>query len=200
MKKDKYRDFCHLANNEVEGAGYRIRTRGTGGTLILAPHGGGIEPGTSELAEAIAADDHSLYIFEGLKASGNEDLHITSSNFDEPACQRMITRAERIVTVHGEERADAVVFIGGLDEGGVDEMITALASAGFVVKAPDKEHLKGQAPKNVCNSGRSGAGVQLEIMEGLRSTFFRALTPRSERQHTTSAFLRFVAAVREALS
>ena len=31
-----------------------------GPTLILAPHGGGIERGTCELARAIAGDDHNL--------------------------------------------------------------------------------------------------------------------------------------------
>jgi phage replication-related protein YjqB (UPF0714/DUF867 family) len=51
---------------------------------VIAPHGGGIEPGTSELATAIAGDDFSLYLFEGLKSAGNGELHITSTNFDEP--------------------------------------------------------------------------------------------------------------------
>jgi phage replication-related protein YjqB (UPF0714/DUF867 family) len=199
MKDDKYRDFLHLGNHEVKGVDYCIRTRSATGVLILAPHGGGIELGTSELAEAIAADDHSLYLFEGLKINGNGDLHITSSNFNEPTCLAMMAQADRVVTVHGEERDVAVVFIGGLDKIGIERMSASLVSSGFVVKGPDKTHLKGHARTNVCNRGRSGAGVQLEITEGLRGTFFRALSPRSERQHTTSEFVRFVGAVREAL-
>jgi phage replication-related protein YjqB (UPF0714/DUF867 family) len=43
---------------------------------ILAPHGGGIEPGTSELAEAVAGEGLSFYAFEGLKRSGNAVLHV----------------------------------------------------------------------------------------------------------------------------
>ena len=54
-----------------------------------------------------------------------------------------------------------------------------------------KPHLDGKGAKNICNRGRGGAGVQLEITEGLRRTFFRQLSPRSERQHTTPAFERF---------
>lgn len=198
MKNDKYRDYRDLADHEVEGVDYRIRSR-TAATLILAPHGGGIERGTSELAEAIADADRSLYIFEGLKAGGNEDLHITSSHFDEPVCLAMLAQAAHVVTVHGEERDDAVVFVGGLDKAGVDRMSASLASAGFVVKAPDKPHLEGRAKENVCNRGRSAAGVQLEITEGLKLTFFRSLSPRAERQHTTHAFSRFVGAVRGTL-
>jgi phage replication-related protein YjqB (UPF0714/DUF867 family) len=199
MKDDKYRDFFDLRDHEVMGVDYCVRTRSATGVLILAPHGGGIELGTSELAEAFAADDHSLYLFEGLKDAGNGDLHITSSNFNEPTCLAMMAQADRVVTVHGEERNDAVVFIGGLDVVGIERMGASLAYSGFVVKMPDKAHLKGHALTNVCNRGRNGAGVQLEITEGLRRTFFRALSPCSERQHTTSEFVRFVGAVRETL-
>ena len=65
MSEDKYKDFTQLAANESAGVDYQIRTRPAGTTLVLAPHGGGIEPGTSELAEAIAASDHSFYILRG---------------------------------------------------------------------------------------------------------------------------------------
>jgi phage replication-related protein YjqB (UPF0714/DUF867 family) len=199
MKDDKYCNFLDLAGNEVRDVDYCVRARSAGSILILAPHGGGIELGTSELAKAVAADDHSLYLFEGLKVAGNHNLHITSSNFDEPICRAMLKQANRVVTVHGEERVDAVVFIGGLDEVGIERMSASLTSSDFAVERPDKSHLKGHAQTNICNRGRSGAGVQLEITEGLRRMFFRALSPRSERQHTTSEFVRFVDAVREAL-
>ena len=37
---------------------FRVRVRRSkSDTVIIAPHGGGIEPGTSEIAEAIAASD-----------------------------------------------------------------------------------------------------------------------------------------------
>lgn len=195
---DKYRNFRDLADHEAQDA-YRIRFRKLSATLILAPHGGGIEPGTSELAEAIATDDHSLYLFEGLKVSGNLDLHITSANFDEPTCREIVVEADRVIAIHGDDTEDAVVFIGGLDQGGIERLSRSLVLAGFAVKAPDRPNLKGDSKMNVCNRGRTGAGVQLEISDGLRNTFFRALSPRSERQHTRPAFLRFVGAVREAL-
>jgi phage replication-related protein YjqB (UPF0714/DUF867 family) len=42
----------------------------------VAPHGGAIEPGTSEVAKQVADNDLSLFIFEGIKPKGNKRLHI----------------------------------------------------------------------------------------------------------------------------
>ncbi len=47
---------------------YLILSRqGTSGIAVMAPHGGGIEPGTSEIANRVAGDEHAYYSFEGLK-------------------------------------------------------------------------------------------------------------------------------------
>jgi phage replication-related protein YjqB (UPF0714/DUF867 family) len=194
MSDDKYTNFNHLAANESVGVDYRIRRRSAGTTLVLAPHGGGIEPGTSELAEAIAGADHAFYIFEGLKAGLNGNLHITSSHFDEPSCLAMLAVSDAVLAIHGEHSGELAVFIGGLDTERSARMRSELLNQGFDVRAVDRADLEGTDANNICNRGRSGAGVQLEIAEGLRSTFFRHLSPRAERQHTTTAFVRFVAA------
>jgi phage replication-related protein YjqB (UPF0714/DUF867 family) len=167
--------------------------------LVLAPHAGGIEPGTSELAEAIAARTCSLYMFEGLKRTNNCDLHITSTHFDEPDCLIALGRSDTVLAIHGEDSDTSVTYIGGRDREGRERIATALRAAGFVVQDVDRPHLAGEAPENICNRGRSGAGVQLEITAGLRRTFFRRLSPRAEREHTTKAFDRFVKAVRTGL-
>ncbi len=78
-----YRNFEELKEKEVEGRDYRIRKNLKDSTvLIMAPHGGKIEPGTAEIAEAIAGHDYSFYSFEGLKADRNSNLHIESHLFD----------------------------------------------------------------------------------------------------------------------
>ena len=65
---DRYRRFADLAANECLGVDYRIRVEDRGTPfVILAPHGGWIEPGTSEIAEALAGTDLSFYAFEALK-------------------------------------------------------------------------------------------------------------------------------------
>src|SRR5258705_12941810 len=62
---DKYRNFAELARNEVSGVDYRILVRrGMAAFAIVAPHGGGIEPGTSEITLAVAVEDFSYYSFE----------------------------------------------------------------------------------------------------------------------------------------
>ena len=38
---------------------------------IIAPHGGKIEPGTSEIVRSIAAEDYNFCAFEGIKPAGN---------------------------------------------------------------------------------------------------------------------------------
>jgi phage replication-related protein YjqB (UPF0714/DUF867 family) len=86
--------------------------------LVLAPHAGGIEPGTSELAEAIAARTCSLYMFEGLKRTNNCDLHITSTHFDEPDCLIALGRSDTVLAIHGEDSDTSVTYIGGRDREG----------------------------------------------------------------------------------
>ncbi|MCM4084720.1 poly-gamma-glutamate hydrolase family protein [Paractinoplanes hotanensis] len=59
----------------------------------MALHGGGIEPGTSELFLAIAGYHpaggatggpvHDYWMFEGIRSSGNAALHITSASCDD---------------------------------------------------------------------------------------------------------------------
>ena len=84
---DKYPDFATLARNERAGVDFGILVRRARPAFaIVSPHGGGIEPGTSEIADGIAVLDFSYYAFEGLKSQGNSDLHITSTRFDEPMC------------------------------------------------------------------------------------------------------------------
>jgi phage replication-related protein YjqB (UPF0714/DUF867 family) len=197
--RDKYSSFAELARFEEEGQTYRIRIRSVGSrTFIVAPHGGGIERGTSELTQAVAADDLSFYIFEGIKKSGNHDLHIMSTRFDEPQCLELIQQVERVVTIHGESRDKDVLFLGGLDAAGLQQMQSCLEKNGFAVMKPDKVYLKGTAVSNVCNRSGSGAGVQIEIAEGMRRTFFKSLTADGARV-TTARFRQFVSAVREGI-
>ena len=91
--------------------------------MILAPHGGKIEPATTEVAEAIAGIDYSFYSFEGLKADGNGVLHIESHLFDEPRALEAIEKADIIVTVHGQvDQKEEFVMVGGLNDGLRSEM------------------------------------------------------------------------------
>lgn len=166
---DLYRNFAALAASTKAGADYRIRAEDRASPiLVMAPHGGGIERGTSEVAREIAREDHSLYLFEGLRRSGNGELHITSTNFDEPTAQRLLERAETVIAVHGREDGDdlATVWLGGRATALRDAISESLRASGF--QAATAQQLPGLEQSNICNRGRSTAGVQLELPFSLR--------------------------------
>ena len=83
---DQYEDFAHLNAEQTEGLAFRICATHRGARLaIIAPHGGKIEPHTSEVASSIARDDFDLYCFEGLLPTGNfRILHITLQTSTNP--------------------------------------------------------------------------------------------------------------------
>jgi phage replication-related protein YjqB (UPF0714/DUF867 family) len=200
---DKYLDFDHLSRNETSGIDYAISVRRLSDAFaIVAPHGGGIEPGTSEIADAIAGGEFCFYAFDGLKTSSNTDLHITSTSFDEPMCLTLIRQSDVVVTIHGES-SDAEgkpVFMGGRNAELGECLRAALAANGFDVRRHPDPLLQGLEPKNLCNrGGKSRSGVQLELSRSLREAMFQSLS-REGRKHTTSEFAAFVAAVRGALN
>jgi phage replication-related protein YjqB (UPF0714/DUF867 family) len=199
---DKYPNFAKLSRNEVSGVDYRILVRrALSAFAIVAPHGGGIEPGTSEIAAAVAGEDFSFYAFEGLKSKGNSDLHITSTRFDEPMCLTLIGQSEVVITIHGEhsDEDDEGVFVGGLDERLGRRLGRALRSAGFVVGRHSDPKLQGIEPNNLCNRGKARRGVQLELSRNVRNQMFSSLT-REGRKVTKPPFRRFVAALRSVLA
>src|SRR5512147_3147748 len=113
--RDTYRNFAALSATEPADA-FSISTCDRASRVVVAaPHGGGIEPGTSEIAVAIAGRDLSYYLFEGHKREGNAALHITSSNFDEPRGLALLRRACCALTVHGEASETEMVYLGGLN-------------------------------------------------------------------------------------
>jgi phage replication-related protein YjqB (UPF0714/DUF867 family) len=198
---DAYRNFSELRRSEKQDVDYRILVvkRKGSGIVILAPHGGAIEPGTSEVAKAVAGDDLPLALFEGIRpAGGNRRLHLTSTNFDEPCCVELVRGADTVLSVHGEASAEPSVFLGGRDHKLGARLKTVLHRHGYAVKIHGNRELHGLSAKNICNRGRSGAGVQLELSKGLRRTFFRSLTAKG-RKHPTDELFRFAAAVRQVL-
>lgn len=196
---DKYRNFTQLARSEVENLDFRVNALPREAEIIvIAPHGGEIEPGTSEIAAGIAGNDYSLYLFDGLKPEENGQLHITSTRFDEPRCVELVEESERVVTIHGEGSARDVAYIGGRDTELAAQIAKSLKAYGFTVRRHRSELLQGTSERNICNRGRSGAGVQLELGRGLRRRMFASLDAFG-RTRPTPVFDDFVSAVREAL-
>ena len=196
---DKYPNFAALALAEGKSGAFSIAVHDAGTSIVIAaPHGGGIERGTSEIATAIAAGDLSYYLFEGHKSDGNAELHITSSTFDEPECLKLLQAATSVLTVHGECSNHEVVYLGGRDKTAQVRIRDSLEEQGFAVGVHASSELQGIHPRNICNVGTSGAGVQLELSLGLRRSFFASLK-RKGRQKPTPRLAQFAAAIRSAL-
>ncbi|HJS10004.1 poly-gamma-glutamate hydrolase family protein [Sphingopyxis sp.] len=169
---DKYSNFAELAANETAEVDYRIRAENRGTpVVIIAPHGGRIEPGTLEIAATIAGDALSFYAFEALRASGKRgSLHITSTRFDEPQALALVGAAQKAIAIHGRaDNGDPVtVGVGGRDTALRDAIVAALTAAGFDAVPVTHGGLAGRDAANICNRGATGAGAQLELPRTLR--------------------------------
>ncbi len=159
-----YRSFGELKSRESEGKDYQIKFRlRDERVLIMAPHGGKIEPTTTIIAEAIAGENYSCYSFEGLKNEGNDILHIESHLFDEPQALQAVKKADVVITVHGQlSHQEGFVMVGGLHVDLRSEIRRQLGAAGFQTRTPP-EGLQGIDPENICNRGRLKGGIQLEV-------------------------------------
>ncbi len=174
MPSDKYKCFKDLAKGEIEGKDYRIHLVDRScGIAIIAPHGGTIEPVTSEIAASIAAEDFSLYCFEGLRRGRpHSDLHITSENFDEPKAFQLVSNSQVVIAVHGRSDSDdeETIWVGGLDTALQVKIVERLKHVGFSVEARKLgQPLAGTSRANICNRGKQNAGIQFEIPRTLRN-------------------------------
>ena len=178
--------YVELSKKEQEGTDFSITAfkRQGSHTTIVAPHGGAIEPGTSEVAREVANNDVSLAIFEGIKPRNNDCLHITSTHFDEPRCVALVKESDAVVAIHGEGSPEVVVFLGGRDNALGAQLKAVLERHGYSVKTHENPELQGLAPTNICNRGRGNAGVQLELSFGLRQTFFESITTKGIKKPT----------------
>jgi phage replication-related protein YjqB (UPF0714/DUF867 family) len=184
--------------------------------IVLAVHGGGIEPGTSEIALAVAgyhpatfapATDphgvHDLWIFEGLLSSGNSDLHVTSTHYDDPIALELVRDSRRCISLHGfsDDDANGRSQIGGLDTELKSIVLEELTVAGIPARVAAKK-LDGNNPDNICNRTTIAAGVQLEMGATYRASLFApgCNTRELRKNNTNAAFWNLVGALRKAMS
>jgi phage replication-related protein YjqB (UPF0714/DUF867 family) len=186
-------------------------------TTILAPHGGGIEPGTSELCLAVAGYHpanlpqvppaevtYDYWMFEGIRGLGNAALHVTSTGCDDGVAVSLCAGSLNALSLHGfkPEPEDArVVLVGGGNTALREFLLQGLKDADFkAIDAGTNGELDGDDPCNIVNRTLlGGGGVQLELSTPLREAMFGENT-RSRRKHTTTqVFWTFVAVCRDAV-
>ncbi|MFJ9027558.1 poly-gamma-glutamate hydrolase family protein [Streptomyces sp. NPDC102274] len=201
---DTYPSYAALAAAEAEGVDYtRTSLTPAGATWAsIAIHGGSIEPGSGEVARAVADGRMAFFEFAGIKNSGNGDLHLTSTVYDEPMGIALVAAARRCLSFHGYTGTTGVAetAIGGLDPALVARVTASLETRGFVVISAPSE-ISGTNPLNICNKTTTSAGVQLEMSRAQRAAFFpngdlsRAMRESGQR---TAAFWDYAEALRSA--
>lgn len=194
--KDKYTDFNKLRISEKPEK-YRIDYSVLKNSfLIFTPHGGGIEPGTSEICRKIHSNIYSYYLFEG-KGQNCKRLHLTSTNFNEPTLIKIIKTHDYAVSIHGmedkiKEKVGADIYIGGLNQELIELTTKNLRSKNFSainnIQFPNYP-LAGKDVLNITNKCRTNRGMQIEISESLRSNFFAGnFRVKSGRKKFTNSF------------
>ena len=199
MSKDKYASYQELKKNEKSGKDYVIRKQNRSSTFaVMAIHGGAIEPGTSEIANAIAGDEHSYYALEGRKKKGNRHLHIASEKFDEKGALKVAGSSQSVIAIHGCRGYSNKILLGGKYKYLKNRIACELIKAGFDICVKPKTTLSGTNHNNICNRGNSSQGVQIEIDLSVRKRMFEGLGTKG-RKVKTKEFHDFVKAIRSVL-
>ena len=197
---DMYGSYEELRQIEQEDQDFKICCQErSSGVAIMAPHGGGIEPGTSEIAKEVAKPEHTFYAFEGLKPRGNRVLHLTSTNFDEPIGLGIAQKAQQVVTIHGCATKEEIVHLGGLDSDLKNKIQTCLSNEGFRVGESQILAAQGASRDNICNRSKNGRGVQIEVSSGLRRCMFESLS-RKGRTKPNDTYYKFAKALKQAIT
>ncbi|MFJ9576587.1 poly-gamma-glutamate hydrolase family protein [Streptomyces sp. NPDC101191] len=170
-------------------------------TAVIAPHGGGIEAGTSELCMAVAGytpfeqggdptdsavpgtPQRDFWMFEAL--ANSQAQHVTSTGCDDPAALAACGNNLYAVSLHGfSDTANKRVIVGGRDERLKRNLAAAFARNGLKPGNGDAAldvsievngtdpGIDGNHPSNIVNRTRTGAGAQLEISTALRAAMF----------------------------
>ena len=198
---DLYPSMTALLADRVEGVDYTITTiqNPDSPVAITAVHGGNIERGSSEVGALIREYGNYNYFSFNALLSPSTDLHVTSTNYDEPTVLGMMAAADFVVGIHGKSGTDESIYVGGLDSAFRNIVWSKLEEAGFTcLLAP--EGIAGQEPMNITNRTRSGGGVQLETTTNLRKSFFTdGDWDNRERSNWSQKMYDFAHAVHEAI-
>ena len=172
---DYYRSMTDLLKDTQEGKDWtKENTNRHSNVLIFAPHGGNIEKGTTELTKAIAnKGNYDYYVFNGTRNKNNSQLHVTSTNYNDPDLINRNYNKDISISVHGagQSQGKNTVLIGGRDEKLIQLISKELSTFKFNVQR-SLGHLAGIDTNNVVNYNKKGQGVQLELTPDLRKSFF----------------------------
>lgn len=145
---------------------------------LMAIHGGGIEPGTEEIARFVAYHSGaSLYVYAGRRSKGNLSLHRPSHNMrieERDLVVQFLKHVKIAISIHGHGRRQNRAYVGGLHESMVQRFVgivrPALSQYEWISDPKIiPKGLRGRSPGNVVNLPPD-RGMQLELPPQLRQT------------------------------
>ncbi|PEE43831.1 hypothetical protein COM71_24260 [Priestia megaterium] len=197
---DTYPSMTALKVATTEGVDWSITTVDNENSILVSGiHGGGIEIGVSESATLVQEiGGYDLFLFEGLRSANNSELHVTSTNYDEPKMVSMVTDRSQHVAIHGAAGDTAIINVGGLDIALRNAIWEELKKRGLNAQlAPT--NIIGEEPNNVSNRNRRGGCCQLELTSQQRKDFFKngdwSKANRSKRENWTPTLYAFAEAI-----
>lgn len=199
---EPYRDFGELTVRADKGADYTISVMDRSSPVTLtAIHAGHIEPLTGELAAAIAAEDHNLYLLCGLHPGSAPRLRVPVTRFDDVRLTALVERSVVAIAIQGVAGEGEVVHLGGANRRLLEHLQSSFEGAGLATAGP-AGRIAAHSPARFVNRAAQG-GVQIELTHALRASLasvplgpdgaWQDPAARTERFHT------FVQAVRQGL-
>jgi phage replication-related protein YjqB (UPF0714/DUF867 family)/membrane-associated phospholipid phosphatase len=162
---DKYPSYTEMAKHEHEGIDFFVDlAEPRSKILVLAIHGQYLEPGSDDVAEAIAGSDFRKYIFRANKNVNWADLHVTSTHFDDPRALDLAKASDLCVSVHGyKEPKKQSICLGGGNVSARSDVLKAISAVFPEIEFDSNcQEIGGRDPANIVNRC-SRQGLQLEL-------------------------------------
>jgi phage replication-related protein YjqB (UPF0714/DUF867 family) len=189
--------------------------------FIMAPHGGSIESGTTELALATAgfvknfngdtytSVTYDYFIFNGTNPKDeNGKLHVTASHYDDTDANKLVSNSIISFAFHGctdlqpnesSGKGYQACLIGGRDQVLKEILEAQLMTAGFNAFITSQDVLDGSLAENIINKNKRKRGAQVEMTTSLRKSFYTKHNRKDRRKNTTPDFWLFVNAIRASI-
>lgn len=161
-RRDTFKSLASLKQSLTEGHDYSISVVDRDSPVtVVSPHGGKIEPGTSELARALAKQGFNLFDFQALSNTAARMGHVTSTNFRDRRLTSLLNKSTVCVSFHRMRDRHQIIYLGGANRRLKEIAARALKEAGFRCTT-DPPRLKGLDPENFVNLAQD-KGLQVEI-------------------------------------
>lgn len=175
---DKYKSLQDLKLAERMDIIWRQRVEDRDSwLLVVAPHAGNIEFFTGDIANGIAGSDYSYFVFEGLIEDEKRcfrELHVTSTNYRDPALTLLQKSAVTTISIHGaEEPKTKVTHVGGRNGRLRKQIVKALVDAEFDAEECTSGRYSAKSKTNFVNTTADN-GIQLEISRGERNALAKS--------------------------